>query len=417
MMKNDRHVDLSELRKGTNGVYYPLFHDKSRYLVLYGGAGSGKSVFAAQKKIRRVMSEPGHRILVIRKVATTLRNSVFTELKKVIYGWGVQDLFKINDLRIKCLNGSEFIFAGLDDAEKLKSITGITSIWIEEATELTEKDFNQIDLRLRGKTKNYHQIILSFNPISALSWLKRRFFDIPDKNATVIKTTAKDNRYNDDAYQDLLDSYKQKDHYTYLVYTLGEWGVLGNLIYTNWTVEEISTDDKMYGSTYQGLDFGFNNPSAYAKLGLKDDEIYIYKEFYRKGLTNPELIQELEGIASKQQELTADSAEPDRIKEFKQNGYRIKGAKKEKGSVESGIDYLKSRKIHVHPSCVNTIKELQSYKYKEDKDGNVFDTPVDMYNHILDAARYACDDMRQHKQTYTGSLSANNDLTRVSPNR
>lgn len=319
-------------------------------------------------------------------------------------------------MEITCVNGNQILFAGLDDVEKLKSITGITSIWIEEASEIAEGDFNQLDLRLRGKSKNYKQITLTFNPISALSWLKSHFFDVVRPNVTKLKTTYLDNQFIDKEYKEMIESLKDKDYVLYQIYALGEWGVLGNLIYTNWVVEDISINDEDYGSTYQGLDFGFNNPSAYIKLGMKDDEIYVLDEFYRSGLTNTELIKELTGQADKWQLITADSAEPDRIAEFKQAGFKIIGAKKEKGSVETGIDYIKHRRLHIHPNCVNTIKELQSYKYKEDKDGNVYDQPVDLNNHILDACRYALDDLRRHKPTFHGSLAANDDLSRVSPN-
>lgn len=412
-------VKLKKIAKLTNEAYHDYFINDSRYLIMYGGAGSGKSVFAAQSHLVRILNEPNHRILVVRKVARTLRHSVFALFRDLIAEWGLTKLFKVNksDMEITCVNGNQILFAGLDDVEKLKSITGITSIWIEEASEIAESDFNQLDLRLRGKSKNYKQITLTFNPISALSWLKSHFFDVSRPNVTKLKTTYKDNRFIDKEYKEMIEELKNKDHVLYQIYALGEWGLLGNLIYTNWTVEEISTDDEWYGSTYQGLDFGFNNPSAYIKVGMHDDELYVYDEFYRKGLTNTELIKELTGQADKWQLITADSAEPDRIKEFKNAGFKIVGAKKEKGSVETGIDYIKHRKLHIHPRCVNMIKELQSYKYKEDKDGRVYDQPVDMYNHLLDGLRYALDQLRQHPQTYTGSLSANDSLQRVSPNR
>jgi len=412
-------VKLNNLAELTNEAYHSYYTDDSRYVLYYGGAGSGKSVFAAQKHMVRILNEPNHRILVVRKVARTLRHSVFALFRDLIAEWGLTKLFKVNksDMEITCVNGNQILFAGLDDVEKLKSITGITSIWIEEASEIAESDFNQLDLRLRGKSKNYKQITLTFNPISALSWLKAHFFDVSRPNVTKLKTTYKDNRFIDKEYKEMIEELANKDHVLYQIYALGEWGLLGNLIYTNWTVEEISTDDEWYGSTYQGLDFGFNNPSAYLKVGMHDDELYVYDEFYRKGLTNTELIKELTGQVDKWQLITADSAEPDRIKEFKNAGFKIVGAKKEKGSVETGIDYIKHRKLHVHPRCVNMIKELQSYKYKEDKDGRVYDQPVDMYNHLLDGLRYALDDLRQHKLAYTGSLSANDSLQRVSPNR
>ena len=376
-------------------------------------------MFAAQKHLLRILNEPDHRILVVRKVARTLRHSVFAQFRDLIGDWNLTKLFKVNksDMEITCVNGNQILFAGLDDVEKLKSITGITSIWIEEASEIAENDFNQLDLRLRGKTKNYKQITLTFNPISALSWLKKHFFDVSRPNVTKLKTTYLDNKFIDAEYKDMIESLKEKDYVLYQIYALGEWGVLGNLIYTNWVVEEISKDEDDYGSTYQGLDFGFNNPSAYVKSGYKDDEIYIFKEFYRRELTNTELIEALDGCADKNKEIFADSAEPDRIKEFKQSGYRkIRGAKKEKHSVKSGIDFLRGRKIHVHPDCVETIKELQSYKYKEDKDGNVFDEPVDLFNHCLDGLRYSYETLRLTFRPTVVSLAANTELARPSEN-
>lgn len=170
-------IDLTALPELTNDIYYPLYKDTSRYLVLYGGAGSGKSVFAAQKILVRMLTEQPHRFLVARKVARTLRFSVFSLFQDMIAQWELTPLFKVNksDMTITCINGNQILFAGLDDPEKLKSIAGITGIWIEEASELEQKDFQQLDLRLRGPTKYYKQIILTFNPISALHWLKKVF--------------------------------------------------------------------------------------------------------------------------------------------------------------------------------------------------------------------------------------------------
>ena len=163
-----------------NDVYLPYLTDQSRYLILWGGAGSGKSVFAAQKSLLRLTTEPGHRILLVRKVARTLKESVFGLVKAIASDAGIYNEFDINNSEKTMIHkptGNEVISAGLDDPEKLKSIHGITSVWIEEATELTEDDFDQIDLRLRGKTDSYKQIILSFNPIHENHWLKKRFVD------------------------------------------------------------------------------------------------------------------------------------------------------------------------------------------------------------------------------------------------
>lgn len=219
----------------------PLVDNRSRYLVLYGGAGSGKSFTAAQKIVIRMLEEKGHKFLIVRKVANTLRNSVFSLIREVISEWGLTDYFKINksDMRITCeINGNEILFAGIDDPEKLKSIHGVTGMWIEEASELTQEDFQQLDLRLRGFTKNYKQIIISFNPISSLHWLKELFFDKKKKNSTVVHSTYLNNKFIDDSYKEVLESMKNEDEYYYMVYALGEWGIIGKTIFNARKVNE-----------------------------------------------------------------------------------------------------------------------------------------------------------------------------------
>lgn len=393
-------IDLTALPELTNDIYYPLYKDTSRYLVLYGGAGSGKSVFAAQKILVRILTEQPHRFLVVRKVARTLRFSVFSLFQDLIAQWSLSPLFKINksDMTITCTNGNQIIFAGLDDVEKLKSIAGITGIWIEEANELEERDFHQLDLRLRGPTKHYKQIILTFNPISALHWLKKVFFDFKKENAAVVKSTYKDNKFIDSEYIKVLEDLENQDETYYKIYALGEWGVLGNLVFTNYVIEDIPLNDESYNAIYYGLDFGYNDPSALIKIGWKDSEIYVLDEIYERHLTNTELIKLCESRVDKRFLIIADSAEPDRIQEFKKAGFKILPCTKGKDSVKFGIDWLKRRKIHIHPSCVNTIKEIQTYKYREDKDGNVLDEPVDFNNHAMDALRYATEPLRSMKE-------------------
>lgn len=399
-------IDLTALPELTNDIYYPLYKDTSRYLVLYGGAGSGKSVFAAQKILVRMLTEQPHRFLVARKVARTLRFSVFSLFQDMIVQWELTPLFKVNksDMTITCINGNQILFAGLDDPEKLKSIAGITGIWIEEASELEQKDFQQLDLRLRGPTKYYKQIILTFNPISALHWLKKVFFDFKKDNATIVKSTYKDNKFIDPEYVKVLEDLKNQDETYYKIYALGEWGVLGNLVYTNYVVEDIPLNDESYNAIYYGLDFGYNDPSALIKIGWKDSEIYVLDEIYERHLTNTELIKLCESRVDKRHLIIADSAEPDRIQEFKKAGFRIQPCTKGKDSVKFGIDWLKRRKIHIHPSCVNTIKEIQTYKYRENKDGNVLDEPVDFNDHAMAALRYGTEPLRNTKEVRIRAL-------------
>lgn len=223
-------------KRAFNPVYLPLLDDEEhRYIVLYGGAGSGKSVFAAQRLIVRMMRKKLCNILVVRKVGDTNRTSTFALLRQVISRWGLYDLFDITDLRIVCkITGNECIFKGLDDPEKIKSVTfakgELTDIWIEEASEITEEDFNQLDIRLRGKGV-HGQITLSFNPVNILHWLKKRFFDRKEPRAVTLKTTYKDNMHLDEGYKRTLEGYKTTDPYYYQVYCLGQWGVIGKTIF------------------------------------------------------------------------------------------------------------------------------------------------------------------------------------------
>ena len=236
-MTTDKLAELAvwynNLRDTSNDTYMPLFECDSRYLVLKGGGGSGKSIFAGRKVLERCVSEPGHRFLVCRKVARTLRESCFAQLRGQIAEHYPDAGAVVNrgDLRIAFPNGSEILFAGLDDVEKLKSIYDITGIWIEEASELLEADFNQLDIRLRTQCPYYLQIILTFNPIRIIHWLKARFFDRRDPRATVHESTYKDNRFLTQEAVRTLEAFRDTDEYYYMVYCLGQWGVTGKTVF------------------------------------------------------------------------------------------------------------------------------------------------------------------------------------------
>jgi len=391
---NIYEVDLTNILLYTNAAYIPYYKNKSRYMVLYGGAGSGKSVFAGQKMLYRLISEmplKPHRFLVVRKVAKTLRNSAYSLFKEIELNWDLDGLLDYNktDMSITCENGNQILFAGLDDVEKLKSITGISSVWVEEATELNPQDFTQLDLRLRGKTQYYKQIILSFNPVSAYSWLKKRFFDTKVENAAILKTTYKDNRFIDEAYAQVVEGLKEQDPTYYQIYALGEWGSPKGLIYNNWRLtSEMSTS----GVVTYGLDFGYNNPTALIEVREYDGEIYLRELIYQTHLTNSELIDKMKQMRISGR-IYCDSAEPNRIQELRAAGFIAMPAHKD---VAKGIDHVKSRKLRIYSESANLIKELQSYKWREDKDGRILDEPVKYQDHLCDAMRYAL---------YTGTKS------------
>lgn len=228
------------LKATNNDNFLPLFFDESRYLVMKGGGGSGKSIFAGRKVLERSTSEAGHRWLVCRKVAKTIRESCFAQLCGQVAEFYPDSGYQINksDMKITFRNGSQILFAGLDDVEKLKSIYDITGIWIEEASELEEKDFNQLDIRLRTDFEQYLQMIITFNPISVTHWLKKRFFDKPDPRARVHESTYKDNRFLTAEAIRTLEAFRERDEYYYMVYCLGQWGVTGKTVFNARAVAE-----------------------------------------------------------------------------------------------------------------------------------------------------------------------------------
>ena len=253
--KRRREDQLKELYESTNDLYIPLYNNMDRYLVLMGGGGSGKSIFCGKKILHRLTTEKGHRILVVRKVARTLRESTFTQLRSQISeGYDYKD-FEINKTDMKIIykpNKSELIFAGLDDVEKLKSIFNITSIWIEEANELEIGDYRQLDIRLRGQTTSYKQIIFSFNPVSITHWLKAEFFNEGKKDCLTVHSTYKDNKFLDKEAITVLESFKDTDPYYYMVYCLGEWGTLSKTIFDSQKVSERLSSIRGSKPTKQG---------------------------------------------------------------------------------------------------------------------------------------------------------------------
>lgn len=385
-----------------NKTFKQAHKTDKRYRVLYGGAGSGKSFFVGQETILNMLSNKEYSYLVIRKTSRSIKHSVFQLLKDIIMQNDLSKYFNINksDMTIQCANGSKLITSGLDDAEKLKSIAGVNRIWVEEANEITEQDFNQLDLRLRGKNDIGYQMTLTFNPVSELHWLKKVFFDVGTEDSFILKTTYKDNHHLDDKYVDTLERLKEQDFQYYKIYALGEWGSIGNLVFTNWAKEEF--DLSICDNIFNGIDFGFaDDPTAFIRVHYdsKRKVIYILDEFYERGMFIDEVAGELKQIIGNEQ-ITCDSSEPRSIADLKRNGLRATGAKKGPGSVEHGIKWLQGHKIIVNPSCINLIKELTAYKWREDKDGNIIPKPVDANNHLIDALRYALESEMVNKEKW-----------------
>lgn len=383
-----------------------------------GSAGSGKSVDTAQNYILRLMQDKGRNLVAMRKSDISNRDSTFAELTGALYrmfGDKYEAYWKINKSPMSMTfkpNGNQIIFRGMNDdrqREKLKSITfpkgKLTDAWLEEATEFTQADLEIIDDRLRGELPEgqFYQIRMTFNPVNKNHWIKKVFFDIPDPNVLTHHSTYLGNRFIDEAYRQRMERRKIVDPEGYQIYGLGEWGEIGGLILHNWEVGECSQNPADYDDFAIGQDFGFNHANAIIPLGIKDDVIYITKEIYVFEKDTSEIIELARdaGIPSNKQ-MWCDSAEPDRIMMWQKAGYnRAKGVNKggSQGSVNAQIDYLKQHKIIVDPSCVNTIKELQQWKWKKDeKTGEYLDEPVPFQDDAMAALRYGVEGWRKRKK-------------------
>lgn len=400
-----------------NPAFKEVNRSMRRYIVMKGSAGSGKSVDTATNYILRLLQDPGRNLLCVRKSDITNRDSTFAELQGAIFRmfgdkyekyWTI----KQNPLMIECkANCNQIIFRGVNDdkqREKLKSITfkrgKLTDVWIEEATELMQSDFEIIDDRLRGKLPpgQFYQIKMTFNPVSATHWIKKNFFDIEDENVLTHSSNYVNNRFIDAAYRARMERRKKVDPEGYRVYGLGEWGEVGGLILTNYVVEDFNTDHSNFDYVVNAQDFGFNHANALLEVAFKDGELYICKELYVYEKDTNEIIQmAAEKQFDKKLNMYCDSAEPDRIKMWQKAGYkRARGVLKEPGSVHAQIDYLKQiPKIHIHYSCTNTYDEIRQWKWQLDQKTNEYtDEPVPFFDDAMAALRYSIEDIRRNSR-------------------
>jgi len=375
--------------------FKPLLFDAKRYLILCGGAGSGKTEFAARKLIYRCVQEGGHRFLILRKVRSRVRESVMEVMARVLTDNGVKFQHDKTD-RVFSFYGNQLLFDGLDDPEKIKSIKGITGEWLEEMTEFTREDFMQLDLRLREPGPGYHQIIGSFNPDEVQApWIKERFFKLDhppycdDVDVTVDVSTVKHNPIAEvrEKYAAQLEALKAQDETMYKIYGLGIWAAAKGRIYT-WDVQPLP-DDMAWDEVWYGLDFGFSvDPAACVKIYRKADVYWLQEILYQTGMTNADLAAALKAKGVAGSLVVCDSAEMKSVEELRQAGICAVGAEKGPESVKAGIDLLKSKVIHITPESTNLIAESRTYKWKEDGNGNALPMPVKYKDHALDAARY-----------------------------
>ena len=382
-------------------IYDHLFDYDTFTEVHYGGASSGKSHGVFQKIVIKALKDwkKPRKILVLRKVGATVRDSVFADVQATLSYFGILNMCKINmsAFRIELPNGAEFIFKGMDNPEKIKSIKGISDVVMEEASEFTLDDYTQLTLRLRDKAHKQKQIYLMFNPVSKANWVYNAFFVKKPKNTVVYQTTYKDNRFLDAVTRDNIEELANRNEAYYKIYALGEFATLDKLVFPKYTKALLNKDDLRQITSYFGLDYGFiNDPSAFMHVKIDDDRkrLYVVEEYVKKGLTNDKIAESITALGYAKEQIRADSAEKKSNQELRNLGIsRVIDVKKGAGSVMQGIQYLLQYEWIVDERCVKTIEELENYTWKKDKATNEYiNEPVDSYNHCLDAIRYAIQD-------------------------
>jgi len=365
--------------------YKPLFTSKERIYVLRGGAGSGKSVAVMQYILSRAITESG-KFLLFRKFNSSSRHSTWSLLNQLIKDEGLTDICKINSsiFTIK-FDKSEIVCMGLDDAEKIKSVAGVKLVWLEESSEFEFEDFLQLNTRLRDNFKDGDlKLILSFNPISHLHWLKTKIWDNKEISCERIFTTYKNNKFLSQEYKNTLEDYKNIDENHYKIYCLGEWGNISGLnVYTK-TPVKVTTLPKMNYETWYSCDFGFQHPTTFVEFNKNGDSIYVKLLIYESKLTTNDLINKLNTFTIKNDNIYCDTARPETIQELRVSRYRAVNANK---SVMDGISFVKSiwdKLIFVENELYSNIeRELNLYKFKQDKDEVVKEN-----DDFLDALRY-----------------------------
>ncbi|MDU0237380.1 PBSX family phage terminase large subunit [Staphylococcus aureus] len=368
--------------------------------VHYGGGSSGKSHGVIQKVVLKALQDWKYprRILWLRKVQSTIKDSLFEDVKDCLINFGIWDmcLWNKTDNKVELPNGAVFLFKGLDNPEKIKSIKGISDIVMEEASEFTLNDYTQLTLRLRERKHVNKQIFLMFNPVSKLNWVYKYFFEHgePMENVMIRQSSYRDNKFLDEMTRQNLELLANRNPAYYKIYALGEFATLDKLVFPNYEKRLINKDELRHLPSYFGLDFGYvNDPSAFihSKIDVKNKKLYIIEEYVKKGMLNNEIANVIKQLGYSKEIITADSAEQKSIAEISNHDItRIRSAMKGKDSIISGIQYLNQFDIVIDERCFKTIEELDNYTWKKDKNtGEYYNEPVDTYNHCIDALRYS----------------------------
>lgn len=396
-----KRIYLPELVGGGYGEFWRF---RGRYRVCKGSRASKKSKTSALWFIVNLMKHPAANLLVVRATYNTLRNSCFTELKWAIARLGVQQYWQINlsPLEMTYLpTGQKIYFRGLDDPLKVTSITvdvGVLCwLWIEEAYEIdSEESFDTLDESIRGQVPDglFKQITLTFNPWNEHHWLKKRFFDAPDSDVLAKTTNYLCNEFLDDADLRVFERMKRDNPRRYQVAGLGNWGMVDGLVYENFREAEFELSDLPdTARSFFGLDFGYtNDPTAFwaGMVDEKSKKIWVFDEMYERGMSNERIAERITEMGYAKEVITADSAEPKSIDRLRMLGLRrVRAAQKGKDSILNGIDRIQDYELIVHPRCKNFLVEIYNYTWAKDKFGRAINKPIDDFNHLMDAMRYA----------------------------
>ena len=402
-------IDKKYLPEIVGKGYGTFWRYKGRYRVVKGSRASKKSKTTALWYIVNMMKYPQANTLVVRKTFRTLKDSCFTELKWAINRLGVGYFWSVKESPLEITykpTGQKIYFRGLDDPLKVTSITvehGVLCwLWLEEAYEVGKEDaFDMLDESIRGAAPDglFKQITLTFNPWTEKHWLKRRFFDTESPDVLAMTTNYTCNEFLDDADKRVFEAMRLNNPRRYRVAGLGDWGIVEGLIYENWEeaafdINEIRQLDSV--KAVFGLDFGYTNDPTAFFCGLIDPAaktLWVFDEMYKKGMSNEMIAAEIMQMGYGKEKITADSAEPKSIARLQELGlYHIHAARKGRDSINNGIDYLQDFRMIVHPRCVNFLTEISNYTWAADnKTGRKLNTPVDDFNHLMDAMRYACE--------------------------
>ena len=384
-----------------NKNIFEILEDYSNFTeVHYGGGSSGKSHGVVQKVIIKSLKKWKHprKVLWLRKVQATITDSLFEDVRSCLIDFKIWDLCKWNktDNKVVLPNGAIFLFKGLDNPEKIKSIKAISDVVMEEASEFTLDDYTQLTLRLREKKHVQRQIFLMFNPVSKLNWVYKAFFESsqPLQDVLIRQSSYKDNKFLDEMTKSNLEQLANRNPSYYKIYALGEFATLDKLIFPKYDKRVININEISHLPSYFGLDFGYiNDPSAFVhvKVDLENKKLYIISEFVKKEMLNNEIADIIINLGFSKEVIVADCAEHKSIAEIRVKGVeRIIPTTKGKDSVLVGIQFMSQFEIIIDERCFKTIKEFDNYTWTKDKKtGEYMNKPVDSYNHCIDAIRYA----------------------------